>query len=95
MAAAEAPLVIVIFGVAFGCSIRLASGEGTVIIRSRKKMMIVAIKIIIDVVFGIEIVVVVVVVNCEGPTLSCLTLSPVVRMIIVGVIDEAKGSIIV
>ena len=50
--------------------------------------MIVAFEIITDVVFGIEIaVIVVVVVNGEGPTLN-----PVVRIIIVG--DEAKGPII-
>ena len=63
-----------------------------------RRIIVVVIGIVINVVFGIGIsvvVVVVVVVNCEGPTLSCLTLSPVVRMIIVGVIDEAKGSIIV
>ena len=54
-------------------------------------MMIVAFEIIIDVVFGIEIavIVVVVVVNGEGPTLN-----PAVRIIIVGVSDEAKGPII-
>ena len=70
-----------------------ASGEGTVIIRSRvKKMMIVAFEIIIDVVFGrIVIVVVVVVVNCEDSTLSGRT--PAVGIIIVG--DKAKGPIIV
>ena len=54
MAAAEAPLVIIIFGVAFDCSIkvRLASGRGwgTVIICLRKKMQIVAFEIVIDVV---------------------------------------------
>ena len=54
MATTKASLVIVIFGVVFGCSIkvRLASGEGTVIICLRKKMMIVAFEIIINVVFG-------------------------------------------
>ena len=58
-------------------------------------MMIVAFEIIIDVVFGIVIaivvvvVVVLVVVNCECPTLN-----PAVQIIIVGVIDEAKGPII-
>ena len=86
MAAAKPPLVIVIFGVAFGCSIKLASGGGTVIICLRK--MIVAFEFIIDVVFGIEIAVIVVV-NGEGPTLN-----PAVGIIIVGVIDEAKGPII-
>ena len=78
--------VIVIFGVVFGCSIKIwfAFVEGTVIIRSRmkKKMMIVAFEIIIDVVFGI-------VIYCEG-----LTLNPAVRIIIIGVIEEAKGPII-
>ena len=57
--------VIIIFGVAFGCSIkiRIASGEGTIIIHSRmKKMMIVAFEIIINVIFGIGIAVVFVVV---------------------------------
>ena len=49
-------------------------------IRSRKKMMIVAFEIIIDVVFRIAIVVAVAV-NCKD-----LTLSPVVRIIIVGII---------
>ena len=39
--------------------------------------------------FGIMIVVVIV--NCEDPTLLGLTLSPVVRIIIVSVIDKAKG----
>jgi len=89
MAAAVAPLVIIIFGVAFGCSIkvRLASGGGTVIIRLRR-MMIVAFEIIIDVVFGIEIAVIGVV-NGEGPTIN-----PAVQIIIVSVIDEAKGPII-
>ena len=83
----------VIFGFAFGCSIKImfASGKGTVIIRSRvKKMLIVAFEIIIDVVFG-RIVIVVVVVNCEDSTLSGRT--PAVGIIIVG--DEAKGPIIV
>jgi len=82
----------VILGVSFGCSIRLASGEGTVIIRSKmkKKMMIVAFEIIIDVVFGRIVIVVVVVVNCEDSTLSVRT--PAVEIIIVG--DEAKGPII-
>ena len=75
--------VIVIFGIAFGYSIkiRIASGEGTVIIHSRmKKMMIVAFEIIINVIFGI-------VIYREGPT------RPPVRIIIV--VDEAKGPIIV
>ena len=84
--------VIVISGVAFSCRVR-ASGKGTVIIRSKmkKKMMIVAFEIIIDVVFGrIVIVVVIVVVNCEDSTLSG---QPAVGIIIVR--DEAKGPIIV
>jgi len=74
--------VIVIFGVAFGYSIkiRIASGEGTVIIHSRmKKMMIVAFEVIINVIFRILI-------YREGPT------HPPVRIIIV--VDEAKGPII-
>ena len=84
--------VIVISGVAFSCRVR-ASGEGTVIIRSKmkKKMMIVAFEIIIDVVFGRIVIVVVVVVNCKDSTLSSRT--PAVGIIIVG--DEAKGPIIV
>ena len=78
--------------VAFGCRVR-ASGEGTIIIRSKmkKKMTIVAFEIIIDVVFGRIVIVVVVVVNCEDSTLSGHT--PAVGIIIVG--DEAKGPIIV
>ena len=91
MAAAEASLVIVIFGVAFGCSIKVklafGRGWGTVIIRPRKKIKMVAFEVIIYVVF--EIVIIVVVVNCES-----LTLNPVVKIIIFGVIDEAKGPII-
>ena len=80
----------IIVGVAFGCSIRLASGGGTVIIRLGRmvilrRMMIVAFEINIDIVFGIEIAVVVV--NGKGPTFN-----PVVRIIIVG--DKAKGPII-
>ena len=71
------------FCVAFGYSIkiRIASGEGTVIIHSRmKKMMIVAFEIIINVIFGI-------IIYREGPT------RPPVRIIIV--VDDAKGPIIV
>ena len=80
---------VIIAGVTFGCRVR-ASGEGTVIIRSKmkKKMMIVAFEIIIYVAFG-EVISVVVVVTCEG-----LTPNPAVRIIIVVVIDEAKGPII-
>ena len=51
--------VIVIFGVAFGCSIkiRFASGEGTIIIRSGiKKMMVVVFEILIVVVFGFFVI---------------------------------------
>ena len=52
--------------------------------------MVVVVGIIINVVFRIEIAVVfVVVVTCEG-----LTLNPAVRIIIVVVIDKAKGPII-
>jgi len=51
--------------------------------------MVVVVGIIIDVVFGIVIAVVVVVVICDGPTHN-----PAVRIIIVVVIDEAKGPII-
>jgi len=50
MAAAKPPLVIVIFGVAFGCSIGLFSDGGTVVIHLRR-MMIVVFEVIIDVVF--------------------------------------------
>ena len=85
-------VVSFIVGFAFGCRVIRASGWGTVIIHLEKGMMMVAFEIIIDVVFGIVIaviVVVVVVVNGEGPTLN-----PAVRIIIVGVSDEAKGPII-
>ena len=58
VAEAKAPLAIVIFCFVFGCRIRLASGVGTVIIRLRR-IMIVALEIIINVVFGIVIAVVV------------------------------------
>ena len=64
--------VIVIIGVAFGCSIKIrfvsGRGRGSVIIRSRMKikMMIVAFEIIIDIVFGI-VIGVVVVVNFKSP----------------------------
>ena len=93
-ATAKATFVIVIFGVVFGCSIkiRLASSEGTVIIFLRKKMMIIAFEIIIDDVFGIGIavvVVIVIVVNC-----GIQILNPIIRIIIDGVIDKAKGPII-
>ena len=54
-------------------------------------MMIVAVGIIIDVVFGIVIVVVVIIVGREENTLSSQT--PAVGIIIVR--DEAKGPIIV
>ena len=47
---AKAPLAIVILCFVFGCSIRLASGGGTVIIRLRK-IMIVAFEIISNIVF--------------------------------------------
>ena len=59
--------------------------------------MVVVIGIIINVVFriGISGIIVVVVINCEGPTLLGLTLSPIVRIIIVGVIEEANNPIIV
>ena len=50
-------------------------------------MKMVAFEIIIDVVFGI-VIVVAVVVNCESPTLN-----PAFKIIIVGVIDEAIGPI--
>ena len=85
--AAKAPLDIVIFGVVFSYSIRLASsrGRGTVIIRLRKEMKMVTFEIIINVVFGNLIAAIVVVVNCEGPTLN-----PAVWIIIIGVIDDAK-----
>ena len=53
-------------------------------------MLIVAVEIIIDVVFGRIVIVVVVVVNCEDSTLSG---QPAVGIIIVG--DEAKGPIII
>ena len=76
-------VVSFIVGFAFGCRVIRASGWGTVIIHLRKEMMIVAFEIIISVVFGI-VIVVVVVVNGEGPTLN-----PVVWIIIVGVNDEA------
>ena len=95
-------IVVVVFGFfvfgflddqfAFGRRVIRASGWGwgTVIIHLEKGMMMVAFEIIIDVVFGIVIVVVfIVVVNCKGPTLN-----PAVRIIIVGVSDEAKGPII-
>ena len=82
----------------FSCSVRLASGRDTAVIIV-VQIKDYAFKISIDVVFGIVtavvIVIVVVVVNSESPTLSGLTLSPVVRIIIVGVIDKAKGPIIV
>ena len=85
MAEAEAPLVIIIFCVVFGCSIKVrlifGRGWGTIIIRSRKKMKMVAFEIVIDVVFGI-VIAVVVVVNCESPILN-----PGVKKIIIGVID--------
>ena len=84
---AKGPIIV---GIAFFCSIRLASDGGTVIIRLRR-MMIVAFEIIIDVVFGRIVIVVVVVVNCEDSTLSGRT--PAVGIIIVG--DKAKGPIIV
>ena len=61
-------------------------------INLERRIMVVAIEIIISVVFGI-VMVVVVVINCEGPTLLCLIIRPVVGIIIVGV-DEAKGPII-
>ena len=54
--------------------------------------MIIAFEIIIDFVFGI-IIAVTVVVNCKGPTLLGLTLSPAVVIIIVYV-DKAKGPMI-
>jgi len=60
------PLVVGLVGVAFGCSIRLASGGGTVIIRLRR-MKIGAFETIVNVVFGIVIVGVV---NCESQTLN-------------------------
>ena len=81
--------VIVIFGITFGCNIkvRLAAGRGwgTVIICLGKKIKMVAFEIIINVIFRIVtvVVVVVVVVNCES-----LTLNPAVKII------EAKGPII-
>ena len=76
---------IIIFGVAFGCGIRLASGkdQGTVIIHLKRRM-IVAVEIIISVVFGIIIIIIE---NGEGPTLK-----PVDLIIIVS--DEANGPII-
>ena len=52
--------------------------------------MVIVVGIIIDVVFGIAIAVfVVIIVSCKGPTLN-----PAVRIIIVVVINEAKGPII-
>ena len=56
--------------------------------------MVVVVKFIIDVVFRIWIAVVVVVVAVTGevPTLLCLILHPIVWIIIIG--DEAKGPII-
>ena len=53
-------------------------------------MVVVVVGIIINVVFGIEIAVVVVVVNCEGPALSGLILSPVFRIIIGLVIGVSR-----
>ena len=58
--------------------------------------MVVVVRIIIDVVFGIwvaVVVIVVVVANCEGPPLSCLILHLAVWIIIVGD-DEAEGPVI-
>ena len=83
-------VVGIIVNVVFGIRISGVGVIGAVIIRSRmkKKMMIVAFEIIIDVVFGR--IVIVVVVNCEDSTLSG---QPAVGIIIVG--DEAKGPIIV
>ena len=53
--------------------------------------MVVVVGIIINVVFTIVMaVLVVIIVSCEGPTPN-----PAVRIIIVVVIDEAKGPIIV
>jgi len=59
-----------------------------------RRVSVVVVGIIINVVFGIVIavIVVIVIVDYEGPPLSSLTLSPVVRIIIVG--DEAKDPII-
>jgi len=59
-----------------------------------RRIGVVVVGIIINVVFGIVIavIVVIVIVDYEGPPLSSLTLSPVVRIIIVG--DEAKDPII-
>ena len=95
MAIAEAPLVIIIFVVAFGCSIRLAYGGDTaVIIFAKRKIDVVAFRIIRDIVFGIIIaVVVLVVVNCEGPTLLGRTLNFAIRIFLVGV-DESKSPIV-
>ena len=82
----------------FSCSVRLASGRDTAVIIV-VQIKDYAFKISIDVVFGIVtavvIVIVVVVVNSESPTLSGLTLSPVVRTIIFSIVDKAKGPIIV
>ena len=66
--------------------------KGPIILERR--IMVVVVGIIINVVFGIVIavVVVIVIVDCEGPPLLSLTLSPVVRIIVVG--DKAKGPII-
>ena len=64
---------------------------------TERRIMVVVVKIIINVVSGIVIavavaVVIVIVVNCESPALSCLIL-PAVGIIIVG--DEDKGPNIV
>ena len=85
MAAAGVPLVVVvvIFGVTFSCSIKLASGWGTFIVFG--KIMVVAFEIIINVVFGFIIIIIVVI--GEGPTLR-----PVGMIIIVN--DKANGPII-
>ena len=78
-----------IVGVAFGRSIWLASSWDTaIIIILERRIMVIVIGIIINVVFGIIIVAVVVVV-CESPTLN-----PAFKIIIVDVIDKAKGPII-
>ena len=93
VAETEAPLAIVIFGVAFGCGIKLAfgRGEGTFIIRL-KRIMIVVFEIIINVVFGIVIaVLVVIIVYREDSTLSGRT--PAIGIIIVR--DKTKSPIII
>jgi len=54
----------------------------------------VVVVVIIKVVFRIVTAVVILIVDCENSTLLSLTLNPVFRIIILGVIDKAKDPII-